>query len=712
MDAAGQSGFAGISPFEPQEDPGAITSLPDEARRMVDYTVKLDSDARKRLARHVCEEITRYYEATQGRRDNLQQWRSDWAQRPVPTSRHAGASELCSPFTRIYSNNHVTRLNSQIIQPDPPVSAVARKADAIDAAPGIEEAMAASLDEAQWPLRAQDAHQECVIAGNVFLRLTYDEVYRRRPTIQTEWNEELFAALVSGGANPLQAFEAAVERDARGNPKVELVWNEELRSAGARYKVIPWEDGVILPVSIRDPEDARGIGERLVIRGSDLMKGAKSGKYFPDAVAEVLKHPSDPTPDDRAEALDDQGTDPNVETEPVDGDPAFRDYLCHELCYQFDGNDDGEAEWCVLTIHTNSQTLLRAQYLSYEHGEAYYGLLRYMRRTDELWAMGVPEVLAGIQDCHTALLNQIVDSGDSALNFRGNFFYDSNSGFKPDKFVFEFGKPIPVDSVDGIKPIPINPLSPEHYALHQTLKDLADLLTSTSNPGLGRETDADKTLGEVQLVVAAADLIFEEISKGVALQWCPFFDQHRWLLAQFGESGVVKYRKSAEPGAYILGTDGQQTPAARMGGQLTPAPGGIAFGQISAEVLLADVDLVPTGLSQMGDAQARLNQAALVQQTVLTHPLAVTCQEAQLIALDVFLQATRYPQRDKVLDAIKRQLMAIAMAEQAMAAAATEAATAEGEIAGQEGARTANAAEAQLAAETAAAVDAPFVAAP
>jgi hypothetical protein len=187
-------------------------------------------------------------------------------------------------------------------------------------------------------------------------------------------------------------------------------------------------------------------------------------------------------------------------------------------------------------------------------------------------------------------------------------------------------------------------------------------------------TDSKKTLGEVQLVNAAANLIFEEIASGVALQWANLWDQHRWLLAQYGEKGEVKFRKAAEPGETITVADpnnpegASDIPAAQVNGQLVPAPNGVAFGTIPAEMLLAEVDIVPTGLKQLGDANARLQQATIVLNAILAHPLTMRNPEALLIALDFYLQAARFPQREKIMDEVRKQ-MAAQMAAQAQQAA-------------------------------------------
>jgi hypothetical protein len=273
-------------------------------------------------------------------------------------------------------------------------------------------------------------------------------------------------------------------------------------------------------------------------------------------------------------------------------------------------------------------------------------LFRYFPRVRELLGMGVAEKLATFQDAGTAILNQIIDHADLALNLFGNFFYDSTSGFDPNKFELQLGKPIKVDSVEGIKPIDIQPLPAEHYQIYQLFKEIGDLVTSTSNPTLGKVTEASKTLGEVQLVAAASGQQFEEVASRVARTWAKVWDQCRKLEAQYAADGIVEFRRKI-------------------------APAGDVLGAIPREVLLEEIRLVPTGLKQLSDMQSRVQQATIVQNTLLAHPLTMGNVEVLLTVLDVYLQSVNYVQREKVMEAVYRQVnmqrqMEAMMAQQGM----------------------------------------------
>jgi hypothetical protein len=600
--------------------------------------IKLSEEDRQKLGHRLWYEINRYNAYTETRRGNVEQWRRDWEAFPTGRStRWKNASDVPAPLTRVYCNNHTTRLNQQIIKAVPPFTAVASTTQALDYAPDIEEALTHVLEKADWQIAADEVHNELPIVGNCLLRVTFEIETRHVPRHNVELDDENFGLQLTAGQDFATAYWDSIKKDEDGTPTAHLDYEDVMTYSGVRFKVIPWEDSVIMPVTVRDPEDAYGIGQRLMIRGEDLIEGAAEGKYIKDAVDEVLTRQSYVTPRDRIERYDVQGIIPTSSggnNGLPDRDPAYQDYMCYELNWRMDANNDGKMEWVIVTIHYDSKTILRLQYLPYEHGEPYYHLFRYIPRVRELFWMSVSEVIATYQDAATAVLNQIIDAQDYQLNMFGNFFYDSTSGLDPNKFELQLGRPIRVDSVEGIKPIDFKPLPQEAYQVYQLFKEVCDLLTATSNPTLGKVTESSKTLGEVQLVAAASGMQFEEVASRVARTWAKVWDQVRKLEAQYALNGLVKFRRRIAPAGQIIDS-------------------------IPREVLLEEVELIPTGLKQLADMQSRVQQATIVQNTLLMHPLTGPNTDVQIVLLDTYLQAVNYPQKDKIMEIVYRAVNAM-----------------------------------------------------
>lgn len=697
-----------LDPSDPEGLASALQQVPttgDErnpglAKLTYDYTIRWNEERRTQLGLRIRAEIQRYLDENQRRRSLIQQWRRDFRLLPQqPSNRWEESSEVTSHLTRAATEGHATRLDQQIVMVDPPLTVEAVEQDAIEAAPQIEEALAASLEESDWKWAQSGANKELAICGDVMVRLTYEEQYRKCPEQQADLDEKLFAKLVAAGVIPAEAYLKAIKTGADGLPKMKLGWVRKLISAGPRYKVIPWTDSCLLPSHVRDPAEARGIGERLMVSGSELLAGVREGKYLEDEVHALLERASDSVNQDRSEPLDTQALEGSPATEPVGGseDAHFRWYELWELCWRQDFDGDGEDEWGWVTLHGATGKILRLQYLPWEHGEPHYDLYRYDPTVEERVGTGIPELVAVYQAADTAVLNQIVDSGDLAVNNRGNYFYDKDK-HHPERLISEMGVPYPVEGVpqDVILPFPPSALPPEQYQIRQEFKNAVDLVTNTSNVSLGKETDTQKTLGEVQLVQAAGDQAFETKAFNLALQIAKTWDKHRLLLAQFGDNGEVQFRKSAEPGLMIdvtdeqgapmVGPDGQpqQVPAAMIAGQPVPAPHGYAIGTIPAALLRKKVRILPAGLKQLSSLQARIQQAQAVGNILLTNPLTAQLPDVQKLAIEYQLRALRASIVQPVLDAIEKAQAAQAAQAAAMNQLAMQAALHGGAMQGQQ----------------------------
>lgn len=688
--------------FQPQQDVPEPQELPPGTE--IDYNIHWSSSERMVLGRRLIREIKTYDESVSQRIANLQEWRNAWECMPIANADgpHQQSSDICSDATRRVCNNHHGRLNQQILGITPPVTAVAKDQDALSKIDMIEESMESILEECSWKDAASDVHQELPISGTVGLRITHERETRVVPRVRVEHDEEKSQQLAAAGVEPGAAYYGGLKTDRKGRPRRFLEFREVVDFEGIRLKVVTFEDLVILPVTVRDWEDAYAIGEHVTISGRELKEGARKGRYIQEEVDELLRRRSD-RPDDR-HALEWQhmGISPrNPEggrgTYQEDPEALYADFHCVDLCHLLDPDDSGMLKWCRVVVHKETQRVLRLQYLPWEHGRPHYVIFPYLKRVNQLFAAGIAELMSGFQDADSGMLQQIFDNADIINNAFSNFMYDKSSGFNPSEAKLALGHPIPVDDVRGIQPIPVQPLPSQYFTAFQIIKDRIDLLTQSNNVSLGKVTDASRTLGEVRLASASADMQFEELASRVARVWADAFDMIRWLAAQFGDGNTVKYRKTVRPTLQITGTPDQQmqmlttppspgsspssgaegpTPPPGPAGLPPPGPGGMAAGngmlpamgegtpppvefkEISADDLLANVDLVPTGLQQLSDMQSRVGQAQMALQTLSSLPLTAQIPEVQMVAVDVYLQAIHYPQRERVMDAIVTSLNA------------------------------------------------------
>jgi hypothetical protein len=662
--------------FEPTEafpatDPALAPPVDEQLPPALppDYSIRgWDEEELRALGRRVLNQIEAFDTSRETLIADMQEDRRNWhMQRTGQPGPWAGSADVPSEGVRTSCDNFHTRLNQQIVNASPPFAAVARDQAAIEAAPLIEEALTAVLEEAEWAASADEVHGMLPRDGRCFYRVTYEIEKSLKPTIHVKEDMEAIQAMLAAGVDAPRAIYAGLETDAQGRVIRKPVFEEQVTYQGVRFQPIPYEDGVILPATVRDWTQAYGIGECLMISGAALRAGVKSKTYRKRAVDDLLRFDGDEPSEWRQEALEDQGIELDGDglSQVDDPDKLYSDYRCYELCYKLDVKRNGTLQWCWLTVHAETGAILRFQYLPWEHGLPHYVFFTCLLVPGELHGGSVARLIATYQDAETAVLNQIIDHADLQINLGSNLIIGRNAGIKPDKWETRLGKPIFAegDIRDQVIPIPFQPLSPEHYNLLATLKDKRELLSRTTNIGLGKEAPGSQTLGEIQILSAANNMQFEDGAARIARTWARVFDMVRYLVAQFGDGGAVRYRKTAPPSVGVQG-EGE------IPGQ---APPSVSFEKINAETLRAKVDLMPAGLVQLSDMQSKLQQATITYDRLMALPAVQASPQVQLVLIDYYLSALKVPIKDKLMQALvgafQQQLMAQQMMlEQAMAA--------------------------------------------
>lgn len=695
-----------VDPLLSGQSPSAPPA--EERGQPLDYRIRWSREKIDRLSRRLRDQVTEYDDATKTRgerKSNLEQWRRDYEM--MPRDANDGpfdqSSDVTPGLTRKSCDSHHTGLTAQIVQLDPPFAVVARDEEAIQAAPMIEEALTAILEEANWSAAADAVHQELPVAGNVGLRVMWRTVKEPRPFLEGETDEEAEEALIAAGRDPIMAGLQSLKTNARGELKRRLAFRDEVVFDGIEFKVIRWEDLVILPASATCMEEVWGIGERMMISGDALMQGANEGDYIKDAVHDLLQKPPSAWTEEQQEAWDHQG----IEPAPQDGHnwtldeydyeetALYRSYLCHELCYKLTVKPGMKPLWCWVTIHCESGTVLRLQHLPWMHGRPHYVHFPYLKRTGQLWGEGIAALISGHHDGYGAILNQRIDRGELANNLSGNFFYDDRAGYDPAETDFALGKPIKVENIAGILPIQIPSVDPDQLRVMEILKQDADLITGATDPALGKETSGSHTLGEIKIAMGASQQRKENAAASVARIWAEVADLVRHLAAQYGTGDEVRYRKSAAPGSRIQFD--QET--GQMQPDLAPEASGMTFEAIPARLLRAKVDLVPAGLQNMADVQSRIQVAQIVFQTIMSLPIAQMNPRVTILALDHYLQVLRVPIRRPLMQEIEQTFLQQAAAQQAEQAKmmGQQAGALDAEAAGQEAALSAALAEQGMA---------------
>ncbi len=642
-----------MTPFGPDEQqPGGMGTgeaepsapipgfLPDSPAEAVDYTVDLTESEQKALAQRLGREFDHFKGQTESRRENAREWRDAAAMMPDTASGEDWQSDARAPFTRLACQNHTTRLNQQLLGNDPHFTAVAKKRTfqapempqplpLPPLLPIIEDSLNSLLEEADFPRIARRVHRELPVVSPCAVRVQWKRDVRRVPVLQVKADIEETTLLMETGMDPVEAYLSPLEKDKDGNARLRLGLEDRVVKDGVDLAMVPFERLVLFPATAEVREDLWGIGERLMLRGMDLQRGAEQGVYLKDAVKRLLERKSDGFSDAAQDRFDRSGLDDGG-TATAQDDAKYQEYDCIEVCLLDDLNKDDALEWYIVTVHLESETLLRCQLSPYEHGRPYYHLFPYVE--DTLMGLSIAELTAVLQDQGNACQQQFTDLVEMLVAAGGSFFYDKTSGFNPNRFTLAPGTQIPVDNINGILPFPLAqniPTALQHLlAMMELLNTQNEKLTASSNVALGRETEGQKTLGEVQAVVNQASQIFEDYSRQVAQDWAAVADLVRLTAAQYADKGRVEVRNTAGPEPI--------------------------FASVPASLLKAEVDLVPAGLSGYSDQSARLQRDLLVLNTMLPQPSIQGDPTISADMLSQFLQDVRWPDWQGLSDRLKQ----------------------------------------------------------
>lgn len=661
---------------DPEVDPSEqLQPSPETLTRS--YRVPgMTPERRKALGRRLQESYMALLDYLRPRLEYAEGWRADYEQVPLSEDGYPwpGASRLRAPNLALVVDQHAMRLNTMAAA-TPPFVVETRDPMVAPYTPAIEEVLADRLEQAKWESRAREMHRTLALNGNALMRVTWREVIRRVPIHETEWDDAHSKQLLVDGYDPLTAMLGGLDTDKDGRLRPKLNFKEQVEWCGVELKVIPQDRMVIFPANASCDDEVYGIGERLDLRGAEMLAGAKEGVYFKDAVKALLDSPAlDPGAphdvlqyilDEREDMIGLEGDylDPYADDEA--DEKRHRLFQCVEMCLLDDLNGDGFLEWYWATFDVNHGILLRLHYSPYEHGRSHYVRFSYIPRDGTVWGMGVAERVALIQKSASDAWNTQHNLSKWLESVGTSFWYDVLAG---DMNGLELGpgRPKAVMNLNGIKPMefPMLPAAIQaQSAILDRCKTFSELLGAVSNVAMGKETDADKTLGEVRMVAQSAQAIFEDYARGVMLCQAEVADQVRWLTAQYANAKDVPYRATSAP---------MEVVADELGGQQgvhsiwdvapdgTPiqiqVPGREAFGRIPASLLKSRVDLKPAGLSRVGDRQTRLQVATQLMGVLQQHPLTAANQTVQMEVLSRFLREVDEPNALRIMELIVQGL--------------------------------------------------------
>src|SRR6476646_4688262 len=183
--------------------------------------VDLDEDERVKLAHRLVREFQHYREFTAARREFALEYRKAARMMPDEPADADGAdgwrATVRAPNTREACPNHTTQLDGQILKQKPLFTVEVEDEAQAEKGPMIEEALDASLEQAQFHAIARLVHRHLPQVSPLLVRTQWVRQVSRMPRHRlANFDEQAFHALGEAGADPRLAYLAAAEQHKSG----------------------------------------------------------------------------------------------------------------------------------------------------------------------------------------------------------------------------------------------------------------------------------------------------------------------------------------------------------------------------------------------------------------------------------------------------------------------------------------------------------------
>ena len=472
-----------------------------------DIKLKLRDDERARIGQDIKRKITSARNGMTQMLTDIQLWRDLYEGFLPPKST---PWELCSNVNIPVIQPHVDTLHSHIntvILTVSPITLIGAPPALGDGAKEIGKRVEDYLEYVQTKIMnveecSDETFLEALLTPTAVEKLIWCEDYRTVRLYEQETQED-----------PNTGESVVVQKS---------VEQQAPKHVGPKKTLVDLANFVIYPLRSRI-ESAQLVGDRYTLSPDDVRRRVKNKKWD-EAALDCLKSP-------RTEAstfADDNSTDElNREgLEPTDAEIL----QFWEVITGYDYNGDGLLEDCVFVIEEGSGVICSATKFPYSHGRCYYIPYCPFPRPRKFFGRAVPMILEGIQREINTIHNQRSDSLSLAIS--RVFLMRKGSQVDPDNLSVYPGAVIPVDSVDDIKEVDVNPNIPG-ADMEEMLRQYGERATGINDVSSGRGNDGDKTLGEVAIVNAEGGVRFGEMIRRLQNSMVEASRQTLWLCYQF-----------------------------------------------------------------------------------------------------------------------------------------------------------------------------------
>lgn len=344
-----------------------------------------------------------------------------------------------------------------------------------------------------------------------------------------------------------------------GMPSAELEIDDyQLVRVGPGYSIIDLQDFLVLPGHARDRREIWGYAKRFFRRVPYLEQKAKDGIYDADIVKSLG---------------DDNERDTTREDARIGATVARQEGATAEKELwevSFLANLDGKGErWWVATVHVKEQQLLR---LKYDDLGTQIGFGRFVRfvplpRKNSLDGFSViGHKLITLIEEHTAVRNLRADG--SALAAQAPLKVLQGALWDPEEQPFGVGRTIYVRDMREVERMEIPDIPSSVNQWEQTIFDAAERSMGVNDVASGIQSEANRTLGEVQMRTGASEVRIALLVKRLqeSMEELGQIRHVIWKRALASQGGMQA------SGAIMAGIEarGQDVASLLEGGRITP----------------------------------------------------------------------------------------------------------------------------------------------
>jgi len=316
-----------------------------------------------------------------------------------------------------------------------------------------------------------------------------------------------------------------LEKNKMGTGYLKAIWDTDSLKVGgkiverddAKTEIVAIED-LIFPSNAKDLQTAPWVAHRLKLHWTALKAKGKAGIY---QNVDKLEGKQDSKTADAQTGKDVQGEKQKAEKIHETSHDALNEFTIYEVHLDYDIDDDGYPERTVITVHLETDTILRWIHLPYKHGKRPFVRNVYQGRASRIYGKGICELSEHLQDAINTAFNQTIDNMTLA---NAKCFKRRRGGEKDKREMTVYpGKVFDLDDVTDLQEFSLGDVHQSNFVLHTMLRDYHERRTKVTDYTVGKESATMKsratatgTLALLQESGRHFDLVINNSRKAIA----------------------------------------------------------------------------------------------------------------------------------------------------------------------------------------------------